>query len=98
MSVNLTQSDRRHSATHNDVNAVHAVGCGERAHPVGYQGAPSHRQQRLGGPGQVSEPAASVGRHVPLEPGPVAGGKNHRFHLILGTGRNAGLLPGNSLL
>lgn len=67
--------------TYNDVHAVHAAGGGQGADPVGYQGAPSHRQQRLGRADQVSEPPASVGSHIPVEPGPVPGGEDHGLHL-----------------
>lgn len=62
------------------MDAVHAVGPGQRVDPVRYQGSASHRQKRLGGPDQVSEPPAAVGHHIPLQPGPVPGGKNHGFH------------------
>lgn len=69
------------TATYNNINAVHAAGGGQRIDPVGYQGAPSHRQQRLGSADQVSEPPASVGSYIPLEPGSVPGGENYSFHL-----------------
>ena len=68
------------TATYDHTDAVHAAGGGQSVDPVGDEGAPAHRQQRLGGPGQVSEPPAAVGRHVPLQPGSVPGGKNDSFH------------------
>lgn len=57
--------------------------------PVRDQSTPSHRQQRLGGTGQVSEPPAAVSQHVPLEPGPVTGGENYSLHLKSGPTRRS---------
>lgn len=64
--------------------------------PVRDQSTPSHRQQRLGGTGQVSEPPAAVSQHVPLEPGPVTGGENYSLHLK--SGHDAHLLAVLALL
>lgn len=72
--------------TYDHVDAVGAAGRAQTADPVRYERARSHRQQRLGGADQVSEPAAGVGSHVPLEPGPVPGGENYRLHWELRTG------------
>lgn len=64
--------------------------------PVRDQSTPSHRQQRLGGTGQVSEPPAAVSQHVPLEPGPITGGENYSLHLK--SGHDAHLLAVLALL
>lgn len=67
-------------ATHDNVYAVHASGSRQRVDPMRDEGPAAHRQQRLGGAHQVSEPSAGVRGHIPLEPGSVASGENDGFH------------------
>lgn len=67
--------------SYHHVNPVHGSGPGQSPNPAAYQRTPTHRQQRLRKPDQVSEPAAAVGADVPLQPGSVAGGEDHGLHL-----------------